>query len=143
MNSVEFLIQIISAVGYFNAKLGAWSLGRRNQNGNIINDYICNNNLILPAPPEPKYFSHNSNNPSTLDFGVLKNFSSGDSSSLNELCRDHNPVSFEIDINANIPAISKTLKTTGWNFMILSNRQFQASPVSIQLMISTRSLTKL
>ncbi|GBN51325.1 putative RNA-directed DNA polymerase from transposon X-element [Araneus ventricosus] len=102
------------AVGDFNAKHSAWSLGRRNQNGNIINDYICNNNLILLAPPEPTHFPHNGNNPSTLDFGVLKNFSSGDATSLNELCSDHNPVSFEIDINANIPAITKTLKTTNW-----------------------------
>ncbi|GBN23683.1 hypothetical protein AVEN_109786-1 [Araneus ventricosus] len=102
------------AVGDFNDKHSAWSLGRRNQNVNIINDYICNNNLILPAPPEPTHFPHNSNNTSTLDFGVLKNFSSGDASSLNKLCRDHNPVSVEIDINANIPAITKTLKTTNW-----------------------------
>ncbi|GBM74247.1 RNA-directed DNA polymerase from mobile element jockey, partial [Araneus ventricosus] len=102
------------AVGDFNAKHSAWSLGRRFQNGNIINDYICNNNLILLAPPEPTHFPHNGNNPSTLDFGVLKNFSSGDATSLNELCSDHNLVSFEIDINANIPAITKTLKTTNW-----------------------------
>ncbi|GBM38933.1 putative RNA-directed DNA polymerase from transposon X-element, partial [Araneus ventricosus] len=102
------------AVGDFNAKHSAWSLGRRNQNENIINDYICNNNLILLAPPEQTHFPHNGNNPSTLDFGVLKNFSSGDATSLNELCSDHNPVSFEIDINANIPAITKTLKTTNW-----------------------------
>ncbi|GBM95337.1 putative RNA-directed DNA polymerase from transposon X-element, partial [Araneus ventricosus] len=79
------------AVGDFNAKHSAWSLGRRNQNGNIINDYICNNNLILLAPPEPTHFPHNGNNPSTLDFGVLKNFSSGDATSLNELCSDQNP----------------------------------------------------
>ncbi|GBN77514.1 hypothetical protein AVEN_268125-1 [Araneus ventricosus] len=45
---------------------------------------------------------------------VLKNFSSGDATSLNELCSDHNPVSFEIDINANSPAITKNLKTTNW-----------------------------
>ncbi|GBN97303.1 putative RNA-directed DNA polymerase from transposon X-element [Araneus ventricosus] len=102
------------AVGDFNAKRRAWSLGRRNQNGNIINDYICNNNLILLAPPEFTHFPHNSNNRSTLDFVVLKNFSSGDATSLNELCSDHNPVSFEIDINASIPAITKTLKTTNW-----------------------------
>ncbi|GBN32004.1 putative RNA-directed DNA polymerase from transposon X-element [Araneus ventricosus] len=102
------------AVDDFYAKRSAWSLERRNQNGNIINDYICNNNLILLAPPEPTHFPRNSNNPSTLDFGVLKNFSSGDATSLNELCSDHNPVSFEIDINANIPAIAKTLKTTNW-----------------------------
>ncbi|GBN61235.1 hypothetical protein AVEN_226505-1 [Araneus ventricosus] len=99
-------------VGDFNAKNSAWSLGRRNQNENIINDYICSNNLNLLASHEPTHFPHNSNNPSTLDNGILKNFSSGDATSLNELCSDHNQVSFGIDINANIPAIIKTLKTT-------------------------------
>ncbi|GBM17263.1 putative RNA-directed DNA polymerase from transposon X-element, partial [Araneus ventricosus] len=102
------------AVGDFNAKRRAWSSGRRNQNGNIIVDYICNNNLILLAPPESTHFPRNSNNPSTLNFSVLKNFSSGDATSLNELCSDHNPASFEIDINASIPAITKTLKTANW-----------------------------
>ncbi|GBN23336.1 putative RNA-directed DNA polymerase from transposon X-element [Araneus ventricosus] len=101
-------------VGDFNAKHRAWSLRRRNQNRNIINDYICNNNLILLAPPESTHFPHNSNNPKTLDFGVLKNYSSGDATSLNELCSNHNPVCFEIDINARFPAITKTLKTTNW-----------------------------
>ncbi|GBM39012.1 putative RNA-directed DNA polymerase from transposon X-element, partial [Araneus ventricosus] len=117
------------AVGDFNAKHSAWSLGRRNQNENIINDYICNNNLILLAPPEQTHFPHNGNNPSTLDFGVLKNFSSGDATSLNELCSDHNPVSFEIDINANIPAITKTLKTTNWKkFYDITNEAIPGNP---------------
>ncbi|GBN11552.1 hypothetical protein AVEN_246250-1 [Araneus ventricosus] len=101
------------AVDGFNAKHSGWSLGRLNQNGNIINDYICNNNFIF-IPPESKHFPHNRNNPSMLDFGVLKNFSSGDATYLNELCSDHNQVSFEIDIIANIPAITKTFKTTNW-----------------------------
>ncbi|GBO42843.1 hypothetical protein AVEN_27510-1 [Araneus ventricosus] len=65
-----------TAVGDFNAKHSAWNLGRHNKDGNIISDYICNNNLILLSPPEPTHFPHSSNNPSTLDFGVLKNFSS-------------------------------------------------------------------
>ncbi|GBN78129.1 putative RNA-directed DNA polymerase from transposon X-element [Araneus ventricosus] len=94
----------------FNAKHNTC---RRNKNGNIINDYICNNNLILLAPSEPTHFPRNSNNP-IIDFGILKNFSSGDATSLNEICSDHNSVSFEIDINANIPTITKTLKTTNW-----------------------------
>ncbi|GBM18575.1 hypothetical protein AVEN_47959-1 [Araneus ventricosus] len=44
----------------------------------------------------------------------MPNFSPGDAKSLNEINSDHNPVSFEIDINANIPAITKVLKTTNW-----------------------------
>ncbi|GBO04941.1 hypothetical protein AVEN_80664-1 [Araneus ventricosus] len=98
----------------FNAKHSAYNFGRRNENGKSINDYICNNNLIILPPPEPTHFPHNSNNPSMLDFGVLKNFSSGDATSLNEIFSDHNTVSFEIDINSSIPAITNILKTTNW-----------------------------
>ncbi|GBN75382.1 putative RNA-directed DNA polymerase from transposon X-element [Araneus ventricosus] len=103
------------AVGDFNAKHRAWSSGTWNSNGTIIHDYICNNNLILLAPCEPTHFPNHSNNPSTLDFGILKNFSSGDANSINALSSDHNPVSFEIDINVNLPAISKIIKTTNWS----------------------------
>ncbi|GBO40428.1 RNA-directed DNA polymerase from mobile element jockey, partial [Araneus ventricosus] len=103
------------AVGDFNAKHRAWSSGTWNSNGTIIHDYICNNNLILLAPCEPTHFPNHSNNPSTLDFGILKNFSSGDANSINALSSDHNPVSFEIDINVNLPAISKIIKKTNWS----------------------------
>ncbi|GBM42847.1 putative RNA-directed DNA polymerase from transposon X-element [Araneus ventricosus] len=99
----------------FNAKHRAWSSGTWNSNGTIIHDYICHNNLILLAPCEPTHFPNHSNNPSTLDFGILKNFSSVDANSINALSSDHNPVSFEIDINVNLPAISKIIKTTNWN----------------------------
>ncbi|GBN36731.1 hypothetical protein AVEN_188670-1, partial [Araneus ventricosus] len=100
------------AVGDFNAKHRAWSSGTWNSNGNIIHDYIRNNNLILLAPCEPTHFPNHSNNPSTLDFGILKNFSSGDANSINALSSDHNSVFFEIeiDINVNLPAISKIIK---------------------------------
>ncbi|GBN76416.1 RNA-directed DNA polymerase from mobile element jockey [Araneus ventricosus] len=101
-------------VGDFNAKHRAWSSGTWNSNGTIIHDYICNNNLILSAPCEPTHFPNYSNNPSTLDFGILKNFSSGDANSINALSRDHNPVSFEININVKLPAISKIIKMTNW-----------------------------
>ncbi|GBN18876.1 putative RNA-directed DNA polymerase from transposon X-element [Araneus ventricosus] len=93
----------------------AWSSGTWNSNGTIIHDYICNNNLILLAPCEPTHFPNHSNNPSTLDFGILKNLSSGDANSINALSSDHNPVSFEIDINVNLPAISKIIKTNNWS----------------------------
>ncbi|GBO18446.1 putative RNA-directed DNA polymerase from transposon X-element [Araneus ventricosus] len=102
-------------VGDFKAKHRAWSSGTWNSNGTIIHDYICNNNLILLAPCEPTHFPNHSNNPSTLDFGILKNFSSGDANSINALSSDHNPVYFEIDINVNLPAISKIIKTTNWS----------------------------
>ncbi|GBN11497.1 putative RNA-directed DNA polymerase from transposon X-element, partial [Araneus ventricosus] len=103
------------AIGDFNAKHRAWSTGHRNKNGDIIHNYICNNSLTILAPPEPTHFPHHFNNPSTLDFGILKNLSSGEATSLNDLNSDHNPVSFDIDINVNIPVISKILKTTNWS----------------------------
>ncbi|GBM60688.1 putative RNA-directed DNA polymerase from transposon X-element [Araneus ventricosus] len=103
------------AVDDFNAKYRAWSSGTWNSNGTIIHDYICNNSLILLAPCEPTHFLNHSNNPSTLHFLILKNFSSGDANSINALSSDHNPVSFEIDINVNLPAISRIIKTTNWS----------------------------
>ncbi|GBN84505.1 RNA-directed DNA polymerase from mobile element jockey [Araneus ventricosus] len=99
-------------VGDFNTKYSSWSSGTWNSNDTIIHDYICNNNLILLAPCESTHFPNHSNNPSTLDFGIPKNYSSGDTNSINELSSDHNPVSFEIDINVNLPAIRKIIKTT-------------------------------
>ncbi|GBO22578.1 putative RNA-directed DNA polymerase from transposon X-element [Araneus ventricosus] len=102
-------------VGDFNAKHRAWSWGTWNCKVTIIHDYICNKNLFLLAPCEPTHFPNHSNNPSTLDFGNLKNFSSGDANSINALSSDRNPVSFEIDINVNLPAISKIIKTTNWS----------------------------
>ncbi|GBN39104.1 hypothetical protein AVEN_33731-1 [Araneus ventricosus] len=79
-----------------------------------LHDYICNNNLILLSSCEPTHFPNHFNNPSTLDFGIFENFSSRDANSINALSSDHNPVSFEIDINVNLPAISKIIKTTNW-----------------------------
>ncbi|GBM46176.1 putative RNA-directed DNA polymerase from transposon X-element [Araneus ventricosus] len=102
-------------VGDFNAKHRAWSSGTWNSNGTIIHDYICNNNLILLAPCESMHFLNHSNNPSTLDFGILKNFSSGNAKFINALSSDHNLVSFEIDIDVILLAISKIIKTTNWN----------------------------
>ncbi|GBO18646.1 putative RNA-directed DNA polymerase from transposon BS [Araneus ventricosus] len=64
---------------------------------------------------EPTHFPNHSNNPSTLDIGILKNFSSGDANSINALNSDHNPVSFETDINVNLPAISNIIKATNWS----------------------------
>ncbi|GBO42031.1 putative RNA-directed DNA polymerase from transposon X-element [Araneus ventricosus] len=101
-------------IGDFNAKHRAWSSGTWNSNVTIIHDYICNSNLILLTPCEPTNFPNHSNNPSTLDCEIVKNLSSGDANSINELSSGHNPVSFEIDINVNLPAISKIIKTTNW-----------------------------
>ncbi|GBO13244.1 hypothetical protein AVEN_271336-1 [Araneus ventricosus] len=97
------------AVGDFNAKRRAWSSGTWNCNGTIIHDYTCNNNLILLAPCEP---THSPKHPGLWN---SQNFSSGDANSINALSSDHNPVSFETDINVNLPAISKIIKTTNWS----------------------------
>ncbi|GBM13874.1 putative RNA-directed DNA polymerase from transposon X-element [Araneus ventricosus] len=63
--------------------------------------------LLLPSPPTSRTIA-------TIQVcltGELKNFSSGDATSLNEVCSDR---SAEININANIPATTKTLKATNW-----------------------------
>ncbi|GBO44974.1 hypothetical protein AVEN_58140-1, partial [Araneus ventricosus] len=51
---------------------------------------------------------------STLDFGILKNISSGDATSINNLSSDHNPVSFEINISASLASATKKVHITNW-----------------------------
>ncbi|KAF8788830.1 putative RNA-directed DNA polymerase like protein [Argiope bruennichi] len=102
-------------VGDFNAKHPSWSTGRSNSNGAIIHNFIASNNLILIAPLEPTHFPINAASSSTLDFGIMCNIASGTATSLNELSSDHNPVLFEIDININLLATPKTIKTTNWS----------------------------
>ncbi|KAF8788678.1 Nucleic-acid-binding protein transposon like protein [Argiope bruennichi] len=101
-------------VGDFNAKHPSWSTGCSNSNGAIIHNFIASNNLILIAPLEPTHFPINAPSSSTLDFGIMCNIASGTATSLNELSSDHNPVLFEIDININLLATPKTIKTTNW-----------------------------
>ncbi|GBO38080.1 hypothetical protein AVEN_210577-1, partial [Araneus ventricosus] len=86
-------------VGDYNAEHPAWSVGRHNTNGSIIHNHIASNNLVLLAPLEPTHLPYHHPSSSTLDFGILKNISSGDAASINNLSSDHNPVSFEININ--------------------------------------------
>ncbi|GBN97418.1 putative RNA-directed DNA polymerase from transposon X-element [Araneus ventricosus] len=129
------------AVGDFNAKHKAWSSGTWNSNGTIIHDYICNNNLILLAPCEPMHLPNHSNNPSTLDFGILKNFSSGDTNFINALSSDHNLVSFEIYINVNFPTIRKIIKTTNsTKFKQIMSTLSQGTPASKTSKILTKPL---
>ncbi|GBN15176.1 RNA-directed DNA polymerase from mobile element jockey [Araneus ventricosus] len=104
-------------VGDYNAKHTAWSVGRYNTNGSIIHDYIANNNLVLLAPLEPTHFPYHHPSSSTLDFGILKNISSGDATSINDLSSDHNPVSVEININASLASAAKNVNITNWTIL--------------------------
>ncbi|GBM77400.1 RNA-directed DNA polymerase from mobile element jockey [Araneus ventricosus] len=94
-------------VGNYNAKHPAWSVGRSNTNGSLIHDHIANNNFVLLTPLEPTHFPYHHPSSSTLDFRILKNISSGDASSINDLSSDHNPVSFEINVNASLASPAK------------------------------------
>ncbi|GBM62149.1 putative RNA-directed DNA polymerase from transposon X-element [Araneus ventricosus] len=102
-------------VGDYNAKHPAWSVGRSNTNGSIIHDNIGNNNLVLLAPLEPTHFPYHHPSSSNLDFVILKNISSGDATSINDLSSDHNPVSFEININANLASPATNVNITNWS----------------------------
>ncbi|GBM89207.1 putative RNA-directed DNA polymerase from transposon X-element [Araneus ventricosus] len=98
----------------YNAKHPAWSVGRYNINGSIIHNHIANNNLVLLYPLEPTHFPYHHPSSSTLDFGILKNISSGDATSINDLSSDHNPVSFEININVSLASAAKNVNITNW-----------------------------
>ncbi|KAF8789882.1 Exonuclease mut-7 like protein [Argiope bruennichi] len=117
-------------VGDFNAKHPSWSAGRSNNNGAIIHNFIASNNLILIAPLEPTHFPINAPSSSTLDFGIMRNIASGTATSINELSSDHNPVLFEIDINVNLSAIPKTIKTTNWSvFSAIIKNSIPGNPI--------------
>ncbi|GBN55309.1 hypothetical protein AVEN_47851-1 [Araneus ventricosus] len=102
------------AVGDFNAKHPAWSQSRSNINGSIIHNHIANNNLVLLAPLEPTHFPYHHPSSSTLYFGIMKNFSTGNATSINDLSSDHNPVTFDININSNLSSGSKNINITTW-----------------------------
>ncbi|GBL88887.1 hypothetical protein AVEN_179780-1 [Araneus ventricosus] len=87
------------AVRDFNAKYTAWSEDQSNINGSIIHNHIANNNLVLLAPLEPTHFPYHHPSSSTLDFGIMKNISTGNATSNIDLSSDHNPVVFDISIN--------------------------------------------
>ncbi|GBN19981.1 hypothetical protein AVEN_204579-1, partial [Araneus ventricosus] len=103
------------AVGDFNAKHPAWSQGRSSIIGSIIHNHIANNNLVLLAPLDPTHFPyHHPFSSSTLDFGIMKNFSTGNATSMNDLSSDHNPVVFDINTNSNLSSGSKNINITNW-----------------------------
>ncbi|GBM34723.1 hypothetical protein AVEN_208884-1 [Araneus ventricosus] len=86
----------------------------RSIKGSIIHNHIANNNLVLLAPLEPTHFQYHHPSSSTLDFGIMKNFSTGNATSINDLSSDHNPVVFDININSNLSCGSKNLNITNW-----------------------------
>ncbi|GBO07200.1 RNA-directed DNA polymerase from mobile element jockey [Araneus ventricosus] len=44
----------------------------------------------------------------------MKNFSTGNATSINDLSSDHNPVAFDININSNLSSSSKNINITNW-----------------------------
>ncbi|GFX36163.1 putative RNA-directed DNA polymerase from transposon X-element [Trichonephila clavipes] len=69
--------------------------------------------LILSLQTLPTHFNHNA--PSTvIDIGFAANFSHSNVFTINELSSDHNPVIFDFVINAHLPPLLQTLKTTNW-----------------------------
>ncbi|GBN77703.1 hypothetical protein AVEN_269107-1 [Araneus ventricosus] len=110
----------------------------------LNNIFNSNSKCIAVAPCEPTHFPNHSNNPSTLDFGILKNFSSGDANSINAPNSDHNPVSFEIDINVKLPAISKIIKTTNLSkFKQIMSTSFSGNPNIQDIKDIDEAITKL
>ncbi|GBN97042.1 hypothetical protein AVEN_149410-1 [Araneus ventricosus] len=63
---------------------------------------------------EPTHFPYHHPSSNTLDFGTMKNFSTGNTTSMNDLSSDHNPVAFHININSNLSSGSKNINVTNW-----------------------------
>ncbi|GFS94608.1 RNA-directed DNA polymerase from mobile element jockey [Trichonephila clavipes] len=98
--------------GDFNAKHTGWNPGRGNANGTILSNWAISSAIDIIAPDTPTHFNHNA--PSTvIDIGFAANFSHS-VFTINELSSDHNPVIFDFVINAHLPPLLQTLKTTNW-----------------------------
>ncbi|GBN14421.1 hypothetical protein AVEN_167098-1 [Araneus ventricosus] len=95
MNNLFNLTPKGIAAGNFNSKYPAWSEGRANINGTIIYNHIANNNLVVLAPLELTHFSYHHLSNNTLDIGIMKNFSVGYATSVNDL----SSVGFSFDIH--------------------------------------------
>ncbi|GBN57984.1 hypothetical protein AVEN_158731-1, partial [Araneus ventricosus] len=103
-----------TAVVDFNAKHPAWSQSRSNINGSIIHNHIANINLVLLAPLEATHPPYHHPSSSTLDFDIMKNFSTGNTTSINDHSSDHNPVVFDINTNSNLSSGFKNINITNW-----------------------------
>ncbi|GFX27693.1 probable RNA-directed DNA polymerase from transposon X-element [Trichonephila clavipes] len=99
--------------GDFNAKHTSWNPGRGNANGTILSNWAISSAIDIIAPDTPTHFNHNA--PSTvIDIGFAANLSHSNVFTINELSSDHNPVIFDFVINAQLPPLLQTLKTTNW-----------------------------
>ncbi|GFW97208.1 probable RNA-directed DNA polymerase from transposon X-element [Trichonephila clavipes] len=86
---------------------------RGNANGTILSNWAISSAIDIIAPDTPTHFNHNA--PSTvIDIGFAANLSHSNVFTINELSSDHNPVIFDFVINAQLPPLLQTLKTTNW-----------------------------
>ncbi|GFS59778.1 putative RNA-directed DNA polymerase from transposon X-element [Trichonephila clavipes] len=84
-----------------------------NANGTILSNWAISSAIDIIAPDTPTHFNHNA--PSTvIDIGFAANLSHSNVFTINELSSDHNPVIFDFVINAQLPPLLQTLKTTNW-----------------------------
>lgn len=86
--------------GDFNAKHISWNCPVNNRDGNILNNYIINSDLLLLHPFDFTFYPDTGARPSTLDLVICKNVPTISQPVTHILTEsDHNPVYFNIDSN--------------------------------------------
>lgn len=104
--------------GDLNAKHKNWNCSKNNKSGNILNNFITKNPIIIKYPDTYTLYPTNSTNPSIVDIAIIKNIDSNiNTTTLDELDSDHKPVLFKLN-NKNIELVTPdtlNYKKADWN----------------------------
>jgi hypothetical protein len=103
--------------GDINARHIDWGNSYNNTNGITLKNYIDNHAVTINHPMTHTHFPANNNNPSTIDFFLLKNVTNYTQAiTIPALKSDHNPVKFSIDDipRENLMKSFTSYKHTNW-----------------------------
>lgn len=86
----------VIVVGDFNATHATWGCHRNNVNGNMLNGYVKNSDVMLLHTADPTHFPDNGTTPTTVDLILTKNVGSINNISTDTLPSNHAGVLFTI-----------------------------------------------
>ncbi|KAK2583960.1 hypothetical protein KPH14_006424 [Odynerus spinipes] len=90
-------------IGDLNAVHLNWNCNRNNRSGNILENYVQNNNCTIMYPDEPTNYPPNNTTPTTIDIAINKNVSNVSNLEVrHELSSDHNPVLLNLGVQHKI-----------------------------------------
>jgi hypothetical protein len=102
--------------GDINARHIDWGNCYNNTNGITLKNYIDSHAVTINHPTTHTHFPSNNNDPSTIDYFLLKNITNYTQAiTIPALKSDHNPVKFSIDDpRENLTKSSTSYKHTNW-----------------------------